>query len=147
VRYIKFRVWDRQEKKWDSPEEEDVHVDENGKICIPYYDREGTFLYSVDESSRHAVMEYTGLKDKNLKRIYEGDIVKIHAFKINPFVVKFGPFKDKVEGGNREIDSYGWHYHYSDELQFNLRNTEVGNTSVVEVIGNIHEGLQVKQSA
>jgi uncharacterized phage protein (TIGR01671 family) len=89
-------------------------------------------------------MEYTGLKDKNLKRIYEGDIVKIHAFKTNPFVVKFGLFKDKVEAGNREIDSYGWYYHYSDELQFNLRNTEVGNTSVVEVIGNIHEGLLVK---
>jgi uncharacterized phage protein (TIGR01671 family) len=140
VRYIKFRVWDRQERKWDTPAEEDVHVDEDGKICVPYYDKEGTFLYSVDESSRHSVMEYTGLKDKNGKRIYEGDIVRIDGLKTNPFMVKFGPFKDRSDAGYSTIDSYGWYYS-SDKLEFNLRNAEVGDTSVVEIIGNIHQGL------
>ena len=135
---IKFRVWDTQEKRWDKPTEEDIHVEEAGKICVPYYDNEGTFLYSVDDTNRHIVLQYTGLKDINGREIYEGDIVKIHGLRPNPFIVKFGKFEDRAEAGSKLIDSYGWHY-YFDKLAFNMCNSEVGDTKKVEIIGNIYE--------
>lgn len=73
MREIKFRAWDNDKK---------VFV--VGMICFGYDDFEWVVLNDNYEqilwSYNGTLIQYTGLKDKNGKEIYEGDIVKQSKF-------------------------------------------------------------------
>lgn len=125
MRDIKFRAWDKKEKRMFVVYGLTWHF--------------GIFLIEEDGISRRhgsgetELMQYTGLKDKNGKEIYEGDIV--HEYCSNPNV--------------------DWTYEVfydSDEGKFWLRNTEevygqwnahddpaYPRWDAYEVIGNIYE--------
>jgi len=62
MREIKFRAWDSRLKVMitNFKDAEDCYLDEQGQLV-----RYNTYI----------LMQYTGLKDKNGKEIYEGDIV------------------------------------------------------------------------
>jgi len=61
MRKIKFRVWDKEDKEWIDVE----------------YTIVGALRNVENWDGDCVLMQYTGLKDKNGKEIYEGDVYKV----------------------------------------------------------------------
>lgn len=131
-REIKFRAWDG--KKMYLPEytdKEDFHLLADGTIVE-------THEYGVERhelTSRRGdnwkVMQYTGLKDKNGKEIYEGDIV---GGATHPQLIKWD---------TRTTTQYG-HGDSTTTVFIGFSYGDWGKTAPeIEVIGNIYENPEL----
>ena len=116
MREIKFRVWDKRKEKGISTKE-------------MLYDAQKHHLWydALDYSEVYAVMQFTGLKDKNGREIYEGDILK--SFNCLIRVEFFGG----CFYGNWYNDATG-----------NMINAQLNiNNQDSEIIGNIFENPEL----
>ena len=117
MRPIKFRAWDATKKKML------FHLDTCGDTARFFDDLKQIH----DGYGRMHLMQYTGLKDKNGKEIYEGDM--LHSNLLNStYEIKFGEYKDR----DYATGFYGLPLDKHDlEIE-----TSFGND---EIIGNIYE--------
>ena len=124
-REIKFRAWDGE--RMHCPSNGEYLALFSGPKQVPWriYDRHGTAV--MDGQYEGALMQYTGLKDKNGREIYEDDILRNGGF-ICTVDYENGAFQlVAIETS----DEGCW------DLLFDLCRHR--NTDGVEVIGNIHE--------
>lgn len=130
LREIEFRAWDKEEKRyWFDCQ--NVYDSSNAPCCCSAF---GHFLsvkmqdedYFDTEENRFNVEQYTGLRDKNGKKIFEGD--KVRTWNGNKGFISYNNGSWCIGKKQREIETY-----------------EYKN---IEILGNIHENpelLEVKK--
>ena len=126
-REIKFRAWAKAENRM-------YYAEKSDKFTIDFY---GGVIYNRDTWADDLVlMEYTGIRDKNGKEIYEGDIV-----------INTGMRSDwEGKGIPSGMDIWSEPYFYKEKkVVLDIRNlgTSLPDDLEWEVIGNVWENQEL----
>ena len=139
-REIKFRAWDKE-----------------SRIMYPnvqnHIGNEETAFGHMLRNDKYIIEQFTGLKDKNGKEIFEGDIVQ-HVSGVRDFtevrVIEFKNGSFVIVWNSKDCSRYqkeqeGW----GDVLLKNasLRNNSLEEARVWTIIGNIHEHAHLLETA
>lgn len=125
-REIKFKIWDKVDKKFLSLKDYQdlgaIEVENDGTLTLSSRFRFLTSMMIMPE--RFIPLQYSGLKDKNGKEIYEGDIV-IHD---NEWTK---PNETGVITWNKNNSSF--------QIKGHIPSSSMKHLNRMKVIGNIYE--------
>lgn len=143
-RDIKFRIYDTDEKQMFYQEDID-YIDINNEIAYINQDG-GGYDYLIDfVYGDGKLMQYTGLKDKNGKEIYEGDILRCKCLKkckLDSCAEKVIQYKNSLIEWWESGCNLGYRLRDSKGKTMMIKPTHL-NTMEVEVIGNIYENPEL----
>jgi uncharacterized phage protein (TIGR01671 family) len=146
MREIKFRAWDAEIKEMH-------YLDKiNFNLKYGYYQDDNAEWGRVELEN---CMQYTGLKDKNGKEIYEGDIIgvpyinpmggiddKYDPDTVYPVIFEYGEFALKRSNSNQSL--MDWLKKGTGEYIPNYGNRRIVTDEFIgEVIGNIYENPEL----
>ncbi len=134
MREIKFKAWDKSQQRMLSVSE----PDNQGKR--EYYPFEVAIGFSHWDKEDITLLQFTGLKDKNGKEIYEGDILKRTGMRDN----FHGLLRDTSKSELIVVEIKVTHTEfglYSVGFSMNTQQTyaERTNPATYEIIGNKFE--------
>ena len=132
-RELKFRIWDNYENKY-------LDLNDYQQMGCIHFENDGTLSFSGDyrftlsmmiQMDKYKVEQYTGLKDKYGKEIYEGDILRYYGNDIEDWVVSYeygkfvGTFENVCEDlyEIHDLEIIGnvneWKEYYADDSEEN----------------------------
>jgi len=119
MREIKFKAWNKKDNCWLGVELTLKDFEENKGITTNADD----FIFS----------QYTGLKDKNGKEIYEGDIVEMDVW------WKRHNYKELVKFEDGRFYPFTEYYHTCEGIKLILSDIHC------KIIGNIYENPELME--
>ena len=129
MREIKFKAWNKTQSRWEI----DFHIEPDGSIWTKSRTASGGWAGShrqnIEGRNEVILVQFTGLKDKNNKDIYEGDIISYTPFNAKGYEHSRGMVPDITA------------FHWFEELELML--TQHPNKCEIEVIGNIFENPEL----
>jgi len=135
MKEIKFRAWDKKNDKMYSStiEEQEGFQFKNNEWVFCDFKLGVVYLHS----DNGVLMQYTGLKDKNGKEIYEGDIYQHGSRRC---VIKYVDARfiaiSKIQQENQ--GERKWFKQEGEEVDLELQERNYG-----EIIGNIYENPEL----
>ncbi len=127
MREMKCRAWDGNQRRFI------YKCNWNNKLQMAYW-YEGAMAVSVDADK---VTWYTGLRDKNGKEIWEGDILKLYIYDTVYAIVKFGEYCGM---DFYDLPNYGF---YTKSVSDDMDMRPLVESKDKEVIGNIYENPEL----
>lgn len=145
---FKFRAWDRERKKWVKQTGNPYIFPFEGRTVIICAGSASGYIGKEDYSEFYILVQSTGLKDKNGKLVFEGDILESKSE-----IVRISTGK---KTGEISIKQYivEWHQDQGRWAIRNIKKNTLGLFAVRQeylskwytIVGNIHENPELLDS-
>ena len=129
MRELNPRAWSIDGECWCARVDYDGYKKEWSGV-VPVLDPENRSKRLGEIEDTNIILELpTGLKDKNGKEVYEGDIIAVAHHGLTPFVVSYREFDCTFVCRNNDQEDYNHLFKSMPECY--------------KIIGNIHENLEL----